>query len=226
MEGYWVYGLLDPRTGELRYVGKTVKGEYRLSCHVSEAKVGGRATKKKQWIRSLLKVGLRPEIVVLETSDAEQVLLDLEKFWIASMWAAGAELLNHNEGCTGLSGRHHSAETRAKISAAGRTWTRGDAQRAKMSAKMLGRPKSEAHRRAISEARKGLKYSEAGRTSLSRARGGSPILVTQLTGGRSKMCGSQRLAAQFAGVSQRAVQFVLIGKWKAAKGYSFHRIVS
>lgn len=62
-----VYGLIDPRNGELRYVGKAVDPQKRLWIHLSIARTNRYGSLHvKHWIQSLLAVGLRPEIEVLE----------------------------------------------------------------------------------------------------------------------------------------------------------------
>ena len=118
MKGFWVYGLFDPRTGALRYVGKTTHGMTRIRGHwtPSGLKVN---TKKAAWLKSLISQGLRPEIDVLETAATDEELKLIETFWIASLRACGAELLNHTDGGEGHLGARHSVESRAKISRAG-----------------------------------------------------------------------------------------------------------
>lgn len=62
---YLIYGLLDPRSNALRYIGKTHKRrELRLNEHI-EAAHEGRTSPVYQWIRELLAVDLTPTIFVL-----------------------------------------------------------------------------------------------------------------------------------------------------------------
>ena len=62
---YLIYGLLDPRDKQLRYVGKTHKRrEFRLAEHIEDAQLG-RNRPLHVWIRELLSVNLNPEIFVL-----------------------------------------------------------------------------------------------------------------------------------------------------------------
>lgn len=89
----YVYGLSDPRTDELHYVGKTeCKLGVRLSGHVS-IKETRKNTWKNRWIRSLLDQGLRPEIWAIEEISAEQIE-EAEAFWIEYFTYIGAELYN------------------------------------------------------------------------------------------------------------------------------------
>ena len=68
----YIYKLVDPRTSEVRYVGKTTNLKYRLTNHISEAKKRYkrdgkyiRETEKMQWIKSLLKLQLKPILKIV-----------------------------------------------------------------------------------------------------------------------------------------------------------------
>jgi hypothetical protein len=89
---YLIYGLLDPRTSCLCYVGKTHKRrELRLAEHIAHAEEG--ATRPVYvWIRDVLKSGLLPEIFVLnrvspdsDWRQAEKDAIDLWCNWPPSM---------------------------------------------------------------------------------------------------------------------------------------------
>ena len=63
---FLIYGLIDPRTRCLRYIGKTHKRrELRLKEHI-EAAEDGETSYVYNWIRELLTSGYIPEIFVLE----------------------------------------------------------------------------------------------------------------------------------------------------------------
>ena len=110
---YFIYTLRDPRDGKIRYVGITTQPvRKRLTSHLRTARSGAR-WHSARWLAQLLKENLQPQIEVLEkTGNANR-----EIFWIAHFLAAGCDLTNGTEG--GISGYHHSIETRAKISEAG-----------------------------------------------------------------------------------------------------------
>ena len=111
-----IYGLVDPRTGELRYVGKSTSGLKRPRNHCSPSHLKYK-THCAAWIRSLIAIGIRPDIVILDESPfaGNDTLEQAEIFWIAYWRAVGADLTNHTAGGEGLRGRRHSEETKYKI---------------------------------------------------------------------------------------------------------------
>jgi hypothetical protein len=184
-----IYGLLDPRTGELRYVGRTRQALQRRLLHHLQSKD---QTHRTAWIQSLVRDGVRPEIILIE----EVPVLEspaAERRWIANYRSAGARLVNctdGGEGCllgnrtTFRPGRIVPKTVREKIS---RT-TRGrppnhvltDASRAKMSAVKIGKkrgPTPDHVRRKQRESQLGQKrgpLSDDHRQLLSRIRSGKP----------------------------------------------------
>lgn len=129
-----IYGLTDPRTGIIRYVGATRQSpQRRLAEHIWAA---NEPTYRGAWIRSLIALSLAPRLVVLDRVSPEK-LWEAEVQWISRLLATGYQLVNTAPGGEGRSGRL-SAETRQR-----------------MSESRQGKPKSAAHRAAISAANKG-----------------------------------------------------------------------
>lgn len=93
-----LYGLFCPRTGELRYVGKSVNAKQRLAGHISDAH--RKALPSSCWIRSLLSDGLAPEMRVLAKVQ-ESEWQEAERALIAGHRAAGTRLLNIADGGEG-----------------------------------------------------------------------------------------------------------------------------
>jgi hypothetical protein len=76
-----IYGLVDPTTGYVRYVGKSVDTNFRLRRHLS--KVGLKEkTHKANWLNSLVAKGLKPDIILLENTSTSN-WQRAEKKWIA-----------------------------------------------------------------------------------------------------------------------------------------------
>jgi len=166
----YIYGLYDPRNGELRYVGKTIDLKLRLWVHMSKAK-SNEPDLKSKWIRKLLAENLEPEIRILETSN-DSNWPEAERRWIAQCLADDASLFNVSEGgdnppdhsgekqsidhvqkrveARRKNGSYsHSAETKQKISESkrGRNTGKGNS--------FFGRKHSEASKQKMSESKKG-----------------------------------------------------------------------
>ena len=101
----WViYTLSDPRTREVRYVGKTQDGiiEDRLEHHITEA-IRTQNTYKNRWLFSLISIGLHPVLEVIESGvgegweEAERRLIALYRS------RGGRRLTNTTRGGEGVS---------------------------------------------------------------------------------------------------------------------------
>lgn len=112
----FIYVLSDPRTNHVRYVGKTFNLKDRFSQHICLKILERNNTKNTAWIKSLLNLGLKPIMEVIEEFDADDVSgwEEAEKFWIKTLRFCGCDLNNLEPG--GISGKTHSDETRLKIS--------------------------------------------------------------------------------------------------------------
>ena len=145
----YIYALLDPRSNEIRYVGKTINLRKRLARHCRASK---RVSHKHCWIRFLQKNGVKPTMKVLEEviNDDESVWQERERFWIAKFKSEGVQLTNADTG--GRGGKMLSEEVKAKISKANAGRKRTAETRAKISAVM--RNLSQETRRRMSEAGK------------------------------------------------------------------------
>lgn len=109
-----IYSLSDPITGEIRYVGKTVKNiQRRLSLHLQDAKSLNHHT--ANWIKSLRKQGLKPISELLDIVDDDNWGF-WEKYWISQCKAWGFRLTNHTEGGDGGCGVVVSEESKRKKS--------------------------------------------------------------------------------------------------------------
>lgn len=136
----YIYGLIDPRNSQIRYIGKADNPTDRYKRHFWQ--MAGNAH-KVNWLRSMKNVGIMPDIEILEKVPYSQ-WKSSEIFWISYYRYIGADLTNWDMG--GLSGPIYSPsdETRAKISAAG-----------------VGRVVSQETRKKISEANKGMRMPDS-----------------------------------------------------------------
>jgi hypothetical protein len=151
-----IYGLIDPRNGQLRYIGKSENGLKRAQDPHSP--------RCGNWLKQLKKLGLNVEIEILEElpNASHEILNEAEVFWIGYFKMVGVNLTNLTSGGDGVRGIPLHLDHRLKISRAlkGRPSPRKGAKLSKET------------RRAMSEAHKGLKFSDDHRASISRSNQG------------------------------------------------------
>jgi len=206
-----IYGLCEPETGELRYVGQTVTGlQRRVYYHRWNADRGD--THVQCWIRSL---NGAPGAVLLENQVPEDRLNERERAWIRYAWACGARLTNSTDG--GQGGRH-TEETRRRIAEKmrGRTFT--PEWRAKMSAAQRRRfrenPVTEERRREMSETSKRLGLRPPPCETRGAEHPGSRLTedeAREILALRSGNRSQSSIAKEF-GVSRRLVGFIWRGE--------------
>lgn len=108
-----IYGLIDPITTEIRYVGRTKRSlDVRLRSHIKEARVRGN-THVHCWIKSLSNRGASPEMVLLQECNSD-TWSEGERFWIEYFRSIGADLTNIAVGGQGPLGFQHKEETKAR----------------------------------------------------------------------------------------------------------------
>lgn len=110
----FIYCLTDPRTKQIRYVGKSIDPKSRYGYHAGCTENGH----KGNWLRQLKGVGLKPEMEILEVIEncTDEGWQESERWWISYLRFIGCPLTNLDSG--GLRGKRLSDEARRKISAA------------------------------------------------------------------------------------------------------------
>lgn len=151
---YLIYALIDPRTCQVRYVGKSCQGLTRPRAHCRYAATA--QTYCARWIRQLLSIGFAYEIRVLAWFATDIPLCNAERDWIAFGRAEGWPLTNLTDGGDGVSGR--PASDRLRHAAKSRVYTAE--QKARISAAKIGNKHTlgfvhtEESRRMMSEAQR------------------------------------------------------------------------
>lgn len=114
-----VYGLCDPDTLELRYVGKALNGSVRCFEHGKPSSIKEGNTPKNNWLKKLKAQG-KDAVRVLISEYSEDVsnedLYESEQFFIALYKELNCNLLNLTDGGPGMSGHKYSQESRQKMS--------------------------------------------------------------------------------------------------------------
>jgi group I intron endonuclease len=170
----YVYGLVDPNSFEVRYIGKTIRDlEVRLYEHTTRIN----NTHKSNWIKSL--GNSTPSIINLfehsccDVNELNSILYEKEQLLINEY----PNLTNHTDGGQGLVGHKFTEEHKKKISDAlsgennpmyGRYGENNpyygkkhsDEIRKKISNSLIGTKHTKEHRENISKANKGKKRSK------------------------------------------------------------------
>jgi len=107
-----IYGLFDPRTDELRYIGKSTTGIKRAKAHwkPSQLRNPNNRARSKAWVKSLLANGVVPEARILQECLKDN-LADAEIYNIAYYRFIGCRLINHAGGGEGALGIKKSPKT-------------------------------------------------------------------------------------------------------------------
>jgi hypothetical protein len=97
----YIYELIDPRTGEVRYVGISNNPKMRYSHHLGCFDGG---LEKNDWIKGLQSEGLNPTLNIREKQEDRLAALERERYWIMTYLGNGNDLVNVQYG--------HSSKTR------------------------------------------------------------------------------------------------------------------
>lgn len=88
-----IYGLIDPNTNNLRYIGFTSNKTLRYHKHHNVKYLGGNSH-KANWIKSLLKNKQKAEIIIIDEHENAEDLPESETFWYQYFKMLGADLTN------------------------------------------------------------------------------------------------------------------------------------
>lgn len=132
---FLIYGLEDPTSGEIRYVGRSSIGLARPKSHLSESTLRRWNTKVYTWIKSLKHKKLEPKIIVLQEFDnaTNEELNAAEIAWICLYKSFDVNLTNMTYGGDGVLGRPLSEKHRQRIIETNKTRKYSDATIEKMS---------------------------------------------------------------------------------------------
>ena len=184
MQIWYIYGLADPETPVVRYVGKTNDPCARLRNHLSDARKGGR-NHRARWLAKILREGGMPRVIICEVGFGVGAA-EAERKWIAHYRRLGNPLVNSSDGGDGSPGYVHSPEVREKIRK-----------------NLLDRPAPSADTRAkISRANKGKRRSLTTRVKMSVAQRGLKKALTD--NGRRRLQESAQRSRTIAGEERMA----------------------
>lgn len=122
---YFLYTLRCPKTNIVKYVGITKDPVGRYRKHLNPRST----TLKNNWIKSLKNKGLKPLMVISDSSDTRDGINKKEIYWIIKYREWGFELKNMTSGGDGgdtFTGKKHTDEAKNKISIANKGRKRAD----------------------------------------------------------------------------------------------------
>lgn len=211
-EFVYIYVLWDPRTNEIRYVGKATDPEYRFSKHlvIARSKSKPKQSHLKNWLQKLNRMGIQPTLDVVEMVP-ESRWIEKECWWIAFLKENGVRLVN---GTLGGDGVNMTPEIRKKVSDSkrgkpGHKHTPETIQ--KISAKQKGvkrKPLTDEHKAKISKAGKGKKRSLETRE---RIRMGKLLLGPMQTEASKKKIGDASRGRKMSPESSAKKSVALLG---------------
>jgi GIY-YIG catalytic domain len=88
----YIYGLLDPQTQFIHYVGRTRFLEQRLKSHAGKG--SGENRLLREWVENLRSEGYTPQMQIIEHVAREDFVLEQELRWILQLIKEGAPLKN------------------------------------------------------------------------------------------------------------------------------------
>lgn len=111
----FIYGLCDPDTNELRYIGLTGNGFKRISGHYNDCLLNYKYSAVKKWIKKLRSHNKIFNVIYIEYFDEDGIHVDeSERFWIQYFTAIGCNLLNHEKGGRVRSDLAHYKDSKSK----------------------------------------------------------------------------------------------------------------
>lgn len=180
---YIIYGLTDPNTSAIRYIGQSSQGLNRPKEHAKNSRSNAKC---RNWVKSLRSRDLTYGITILEVLKDSSELNPAEIRWIKYGRDEGWDLTNMTDGGEGTLGHIKSKETRARLSAAatlrqsspevrerarlkalGHITT--EETKIKISKKLAGRKLSAEHSENIGKSLKGRIFTDAHRLKLKLA---------------------------------------------------------
>jgi hypothetical protein len=233
-----IYGLLEPNTHEIKYIGKTINLKERVRKHLQPSKLV-KKNYKNNWLNKLIKNNERPIVVVLENCSSEENLNDAEIKWISHYLDIGCSLTNATIGGDGGKMLPESI-TKMKMTKKENPQTPywlnkvfSETHRNNISCGKKGYTPTIETRNKLSESHKGLNIWSKGKQlsleikeKMSMSKSGKPKNLTpvyqlSLNNEIIKEWGNPYEAEQFLSISRGKINSVCNGKRKTTGGFKW-----
>jgi len=231
-----IYGLVDPNTNEIRYIGKAINLKNRVINHLKPSRLITK-THKNNWLNFLIKDDKKPFIIVLEKNLDESVLNDFEMKWIKYYKKIGCNLTNGTNGGDGGKmnteviekmkktksinkqkgfwlNKNFSEEHCKNISEGKKGYITSDETKLKLSKSHIG----------INTWSKGVKLSDETKSKMSDSKKGiiknkKPVYQLDLEGNIIKLWDAPYYAEKELNLTRSKIHSVCIGKRKKTGGF-------
>lgn len=153
---FLVYGLVDPQTDVVRYIGKSSSGLTRPKYHLYRNNiVRENHTHKRAWLLELFDRGLRPAIRVLKECSSNEEVEEAERLLIKEYRQNGVGLTNLAEGGTsGSIGASWSEASRRRLAETNKSNPVRMEHIRQLGSKWKGTTRSEETKQKMSEAKR------------------------------------------------------------------------
>ena len=205
-----IYGIVDPETNQLRYVGQTCNFLKRKSAHCSMAIRNINNTHIYNWLRSLYNKNITPEFIIIEECKKED-LDSLEIFYMDYFKMIGCNLTNSSVGGVSRRGFKQTEEMRQKLSLRmkGNNWNKNKILPIKVRNKM-----------SLSHTGKKHKKESKIKMSISKIKHKSVIQISK-NGDIIKTFSSAYKASKDLNINRKSIGNVLANRSISAGGYKW-----
>lgn len=216
-----IYTLTDPRTHEVKYIGKGMPWISRSRIHLTPRprRVYSHLPVYR-WINKLIRLGLEPHIGCVQefTTISKEDLCEAEIHWIKHFTDLGCKLLNCTAGGGGM--LNPTPEWRKKRSEDAHKLKHTDTTKEKIAASKRGIPRSQSLKDKVSATLTGRKtgpMNDLHKKKISQAQPHATPIINNL----GQIFCNQSKAASILNIRSKDINAVLRGRQKTAAGYSF-----
>lgn len=226
----YIYGLIDPITNQIRYVGKSLNPKSRLRRHIADRNLYD--SYKDRWIRKLKENNIRPELIIIDEV-LEKEWQFWESYYISYFKFIGCNLTNGTNGGDqppSTKGRKHREESKKKMSQSKKgkpiPWLnnnkkRTEKHRKNLSKSLKGRVSPNRGKTFSDEYKKKLSDSHMGQTSGFKGKNHSEETKKKIKEKRKlQVFSKESIDKRSKSIQKKVLQYcdgVLIKKWESVK---------